>query len=94
MTSSTSPIDKQERLSLLTKLAYGVGEMAPSMSGNIRAFFLLFFFTNVAGMSGTTAAIANSHRLQQPTICIINGNLSLFLASSQCDGNSFAILRG
>ena len=57
MSFSTLPIDKQEKLSLLTKLAYGVGEMAPSMSGNIRAFFLLFFFTNVAGMSGTTAGI-------------------------------------
>ena len=44
MSFSTLPIGKQGRLSLLTKLAYGVGEIAPSMSGNIRAFFLLFFF--------------------------------------------------
>jgi len=57
MSSSTLSINKQGRLSFLTKLAYGVGEIAPSMSGNIRTFFLLFFFTNVAGMSGTTAGI-------------------------------------
>jgi GPH family glycoside/pentoside/hexuronide:cation symporter len=57
MSPSTLTTDKQGRLSLLTKLAYGVGEMAPSMAGNIRTFFLLFFLTNVAGMSGTTAGI-------------------------------------
>jgi GPH family glycoside/pentoside/hexuronide:cation symporter len=57
MSSSTLSTDKQGRLSLLTKLAYGVGEIAPSMAGNIRTFFLLFFLTNVAGMSGTTAGI-------------------------------------
>ena len=57
MSSSTLPTDKKGRLSLLTELAYGVGEIAPSMTGNIRTFFLLFFITNVAGMSGTTAGI-------------------------------------
>ncbi len=57
MPFSSLPIDQQVRLSLLTKLAYGVGEIAPSMAGNIRTFFLLFFLTNVASMSGTTAGI-------------------------------------
>lgn len=57
MPSLSLPTDKQGSLNLLTKLAYGVGEIAPSIAGNIRTFFLLFFLTNVAGMSGTTAGI-------------------------------------
>lgn len=39
------------KLNLKTKLAYGAGDLGPAMSANIMAFFLLVFFTNVAGIS-------------------------------------------
>jgi glycoside/pentoside/hexuronide:cation symporter, GPH family len=44
-------------LNLSTKLAYGAGDLGPAITANILAFFLLFFFTNVAGMN---AALAGS----------------------------------
>jgi GPH family glycoside/pentoside/hexuronide:cation symporter len=40
-----------------TKLAYGAGDLGPAITANILAFFLLFFFTSVAGMN---AAVAGS----------------------------------
>jgi GPH family glycoside/pentoside/hexuronide:cation symporter len=39
------------KLSLATKLAYGAGDLGPAITANILAFFLLFFFTNVAGIN-------------------------------------------
>jgi GPH family glycoside/pentoside/hexuronide:cation symporter len=39
------------KLSLSTKLAYGAGDLGPAITANILAFFLLFFFTNVAGIN-------------------------------------------
>lgn len=38
------------KLDLKTKLAYGAGDLGPAITANIMAFFLLVFFTNVAGI--------------------------------------------
>ena len=52
---------KQEKLNFTTKLAYGSGDMGPAITANILVFFLLYFFTNVAGlppgMAGSILAI-------------------------------------
>ncbi|MTJ09472.1 MFS transporter [Anabaena sp. UHCC 0204] len=39
-----------EKLDFKTKLAYGVGTLGQSMTGNIGVIFMLLFFTNVAGI--------------------------------------------
>ncbi|WP_414579422.1 MFS transporter [Anabaena sp. CCY 9402-a] len=39
-----------EKLDLKTKLAYGAGDLGPAITANISIFFLLIFFTNVAGI--------------------------------------------
>ncbi len=39
-----------EKLDLKTKLAYGAGDLGPAITANIAVFFLLVFFTNVAGI--------------------------------------------
>ncbi|MBK1989386.1 MFS transporter [Sphaerospermopsis aphanizomenoides BCCUSP55] len=39
-----------EKLDLKTKLAYGAGDLGPAITSNIAIFFLLVFFTNVAGI--------------------------------------------
>ncbi len=41
---------ESEKLNLKTKLAYGAGDLGPAITANIMAFFLLVFFTNVAGI--------------------------------------------
>jgi GPH family glycoside/pentoside/hexuronide:cation symporter len=41
---------KNEKLNLGTKLAYGAGDLGPAVTSNIAIFFLLVFFTNVAGI--------------------------------------------
>jgi len=46
-----------EKLSFFTKLAYGAGDMGPAITSNVLVFFLLPFFTDVAGIS---AALAGS----------------------------------
>ncbi|HIK05845.1 MAG TPA: MFS transporter [Trichormus sp. M33_DOE_039] len=38
------------KLDLKTKLAYGAGDLGPAITANIAIFFLLIFFTNVAGI--------------------------------------------
>ena len=43
----TSP--NTEKLHFTTKLAYGAGDFRPAITANILVFYLLFFFTNVAG---------------------------------------------
>lgn len=50
--SIAPPADK---LSFATKLAYGAGDMGPAITANLLAFFLMFFFTNVAGMNPALA---------------------------------------
>ncbi|MBE9050347.1 MFS transporter [Nostocales cyanobacterium LEGE 11386] len=39
-----------QKLDFKTKLAYGAGDLGPAITGNISIFFLLVFFTNVAGI--------------------------------------------
>lgn len=39
-----------QKLNLLTKIAYGAGDLGPAMGAVLSAFFLLLFFTNVAGL--------------------------------------------
>ena len=46
-TASTSTVP----LNLKTKLGYGVGEISKEIPGSILVFFLLFFFTDVVGLS-------------------------------------------
>ena len=60
MNITDKPIDR-EKLNFTTKLAYGSGDMGPAITANILVFFLLYFFTNVAGlpagMAGSILAI-------------------------------------
>ena len=55
--SNDLPVDRSilnqpesEKLNLSTKIAYGAGDMGPAIAANILVFFLLYFFTNVAGL--------------------------------------------
>jgi len=41
---------ESEKLDLKTKLAYGAGDLGPAITSGIGVFFLLVFFTNVAGI--------------------------------------------
>ncbi len=41
---------ESKKLSFSTKLAYGAGDLGPAITANIQVFFLLVFFTNVAGI--------------------------------------------
>ncbi|NJR40152.1 MAG: MFS transporter [Leptolyngbyaceae cyanobacterium CSU_1_4] len=55
---STPPLSTPLKpMSLQTKMAYGAGDLGPAITANILAFFLLYFFTSVAGMN---AALAGS----------------------------------
>lgn len=47
--TSEKLIDR-EKLNLTTKIAYGSGDVGPAITANILVFFLLYFFTNVAGL--------------------------------------------
>lgn len=49
-TTTTEYEPEREKLNFSTKLAYGAGDMGPAMTANILVFFLLYFFTNVAGL--------------------------------------------
>ena len=40
----------REKLNFATKLAYGAGDMGSAMTANVLVFYLLYFFTNVAGL--------------------------------------------
>ncbi|MEG4111975.1 MULTISPECIES: MFS transporter [unclassified Microcoleus] len=44
------------KLSLSTKLAYGAGDLGPAITANVLAFYLLVFFTNVAGLPAGLAS--------------------------------------
>lgn len=43
-------LQRSEKLSLLTKLAFGVGDMGAGMTATTMVFYLLFFLTEVAGL--------------------------------------------
>lgn len=47
--------DAVEPLNFSTKLAYGAGDLGPAMTTNLLSFFLLYFFTNVAGLNAGLA---------------------------------------
>lgn len=49
--AAQSPVNHQASLSLGTKFGYAVGQVGISVPYNIVSVFLLFFFTNVAGVS-------------------------------------------
>lgn len=55
--SSSPPSLESEKLSLRTKLAYGAGDLGPAITANIASFFLLYFFTSVAGLNVGLAGI-------------------------------------
>lgn len=44
-----------EKLKFTTKLAYGAGDLGPAITANILVFYLLPFFTNVAGLNAGLA---------------------------------------
>ncbi|MBL1210919.1 MFS transporter [Geminocystis sp. GBBB08] len=44
-------MQSSEKLNLTTKLAFGAGDIGPALTANILVFFLMPFFTNVAGLS-------------------------------------------
>ena len=50
--SAPTPTDP---MNLSTKLAYGAGDLGPAITANVLAFFLLFFFTSVAGLNAGLA---------------------------------------
>lgn len=50
-----TPAPAPKKLSLSTKIAYGAGDLGPALTANAMAFFLLFFFTDVVGMSAGLA---------------------------------------
>ena len=55
--AASSPITpKREKLNFATKLAYGAGDMGPAITANVLVFFLLYFFTNVAGLPAGLAS--------------------------------------
>ncbi len=56
MTSSPQPASRSiEPMNLSTKLAFGAGDLGPAITANVLAFFLLFFFTSVAGLNAGLA---------------------------------------
>ncbi len=46
---------QREQLNFKTKLAYGAGELGGAIPNNILVFFVLYFFTNVAGLNAGLA---------------------------------------
>jgi GPH family glycoside/pentoside/hexuronide:cation symporter len=50
MNHSNSEKLTSTKLDLKTKLAYGAGDFGPAITANIAIFYLLLFFTNVAGI--------------------------------------------
>jgi GPH family glycoside/pentoside/hexuronide:cation symporter len=48
---------QRETLNLTTKLAFGAGDMGPAITANVLVFFLLPFFTNVAGIPAGLAGM-------------------------------------
>ncbi|MGB7442423.1 MAG: MFS transporter [Coleofasciculaceae cyanobacterium] len=46
-----------ESLSRRTQLAYGSGDLGPSMAGNLLVVFCFFFLTNVAGLSASLTGL-------------------------------------
>ena len=51
MSTPTVSLTAAQSLDLKTKLGYGVGELSKEIPGSILVFFLLFFFTDIVGLS-------------------------------------------
>lgn len=43
-------VSSTQKLKPITKLAYGAGDLGPAMTANVLVFFLMYFFTQVAGL--------------------------------------------
>ncbi|AFY70714.1 sugar (Glycoside-Pentoside-Hexuronide) transporter [Thalassoporum mexicanum PCC 7367] len=78
-TTSQSTASEQlaKPLSFSTKLAYGAGDLGTAITANILAFFLLYFFTNVAGMrpdlAGSVLLIAKvSDAINDPIVGVLS----------------------
>jgi GPH family glycoside/pentoside/hexuronide:cation symporter len=52
----SQPVANSEKLSFVTKLAYGSGDLGTAITAALRGFFLLFFFTDVARLTPASAA--------------------------------------
>lgn len=66
-----------KKLNFWTKLAYGAGDLGPAICANIQVFFLLYFFTNVAGlpagMAGSILMIGKiSDAINDPIIGVMS----------------------
>jgi GPH family glycoside/pentoside/hexuronide:cation symporter len=59
MTAPPPPVPADSKLSLPTKLAYGLGDVGSGMTANLIAFFSLFFLVEVAGLSQAAAGIVS-----------------------------------
>ncbi|MSP14656.1 MAG: MFS transporter [Chloroflexi bacterium] len=46
-----------EKVPLITKLAFGAGDVGPAIATAIMSFYLLYFFTDVAGLSPAIAGV-------------------------------------
>ncbi len=51
------PATPTEKVPLVTKLAFGAGDVGPAIATAIMSFFLLFFFTDVARLSPAVAGV-------------------------------------
>ena len=51
------PTTRTEKVPLLTKLAFGAGDVGPAVATGIMSFFLLYFFTDVARLNPATAGV-------------------------------------
>jgi GPH family glycoside/pentoside/hexuronide:cation symporter len=68
---------KSEKLKFTTKLAYGAGDLGPAITANILVFYLLFFFTDVAGLqpglAGSILTIGKiSDAINDPIVGVIS----------------------
>lgn len=43
-------VSSSKKLKFITKLAFGAGDLGPAITANVLVFFLLYFFTQVAGL--------------------------------------------
>jgi glycoside/pentoside/hexuronide:cation symporter, GPH family len=66
-----------EKLNFTTKLAYGAGDLGPAIGANILTFFLLYFFTRVAGLpAGLSGSILSIGKVSDAINDPITGILS------------------
>ena len=51
------PAEASEKVPLVTKLAFGAGDVGPAVATGIMSFFLLYFFTDVARIGAAMAGV-------------------------------------